>query len=497
MKGPKVGLYLRLSREDDGGRESQSIENQRLLLTKFLAERGWEARDIYIDDGWSGVRFDRPAFQRLLEDIARGAIDTVITKDLSRLGRNYAKVGELLEEYFPAHGVRYLSASEGYDSAHEGGMGDLTPFLSVFNDMYARDISKKVRAALSARKQEGKFIGSQPPFGYRRAPDEKGRLVPDPETMEDVRRVFESYLSCGSVSGTAKYLTAQGMPTPAQRRGRRGGSGVWSAQMVRRILDNPTYAGHLTQNRVRTLSYKVRTRLAIPRAQWIVVKNTHEPLIDHQTFDRVQEMLRTRSYHMQSAVPHVLTGLAFCADCGASMTYVRSGARVYMVCQGYRRNTQSCTAHRVREDAVLDEIAGALRQMAAGCIMDWNALISAADDGARRARQRLAQAQAREEASQTALFRLYEDHAAGKLHEGEYAALYERGHAAWRQAQAEAEQAKRDLCSSAEPEGLHTLAADVLGFAQIDRTAAVLLLERVCILEERGVEIAFRFERPS
>ena len=170
MSAPRVGLYLRLSREDEGGRESQSIETQRMLLARFLDARGWKAEETYVDDGWSGVRFDRPAFQRMLRDVESGRIDTVVTKDLSRLGRNYARVGELLEEYFPMHGVRVLSASEGYDSGGPGGMGDLAPFLSVFNDMYARDISRKVRAALDARKQEGKFIGAQPPFGYQRDP---------------------------------------------------------------------------------------------------------------------------------------------------------------------------------------------------------------------------------------------------------------------------------------------------------------------------------------
>lgn len=485
MSAPRVGLYLRLSREDEGGRESQSIETQRMLLARFLDARGWKAEETYVDDGWSGVRFDRPAFQRMLRDVESGRIDTVVTKDLSRLGRNYARVGELLEEYFPMHGVRVMSASEGYDSGGPGGMGDLAPFLSVFNDMYARDISRKVRAALDARKQEGKFIGAQPPFGYQRDPRDKNKLVPDPDAAPDVGRVFAAYLACGSASGTAKALTAQGVPTPSRRRGKTCGSGAWSAQMVRRILENPTYAGHLTQGRVRTLSYKVRRRVALPKEEWAVVRDTHAPLVDQRTFDRVQAMLRVRSYRPTASAPHVLTGLAFCGDCGAPMAHVRDGSRAYLVCSSYRKG-RGCTAHRIREDAVLAAAAERLRRLAQLVAMDETALLDALSAGEERERQALRRAQERADGYARALVRL--------AAEGDEA-LTEQARTLWQQAREEAERLR--IRPAQQTEEIRAQAADVLRFEPLDRAAALELLARVRVFEGRGVELTFRFQPPD
>lgn len=487
MSAPRVGLYLRLSREDADGRESQSIETQRLLLAQFLAARGWQAAETYIDDGWSGVRFDRPAFQRLLRDIECGRIDTVVTKDLSRLGRNYARVGALLDEYFPAHGVRYLTVGEGYDSGAAGGVGEYAPFLSVFNDMYARDISQKVRAALDARRQEGKFIGAQPPFGYCRDPQDKNRLLPDPETAPAVRRIFALYLACGSVSGTARALTEEGMPTPSQRRGTARGSGAWSAQTVRRILENPTYAGHLTQGRVRTLSYKVRRRVALPREDWAVVEGTHAPLIDQPTFDRVQALLRTRSYRPAVSAPHPLTGLAFCADCGAPMAHVRDGGRVYLVCSGYRRG-RGCTAHRIREDAVLAAAADSLRRLAQRIVLDQTALFHALSAEKEQEKQALARTQARAEA--------YARTAVKLAAEGEET-LAAQARALWRQAQAQAKALEEPSGETMSPEMLRARTAAALRFESLCRADLTLLLRRIRIREARGVEFAFRFREPG
>ncbi len=485
MSTPKIGLYLRLSREDAGEQESQSIETQRMLLAQFVSARGWQVKTVYTDDGWSGVRFDRPGFERLIADIERREIDTVVVKDLSRLGRNYARVGTLLEEYFPMHGVRLLSVSEGYDSGAPDGITDFAPFLSVFNDMYARDISKKVRAALDARKREGKFIGAQPPFGYRRDPGDKNKLIPNPQTVQDVKQIFEIYLACGSLSGTARKLTAQGIPTPSQRRGQ-AYSSVWNAQTVRRILENPTYAGHLTQGRVRTLSYKVRRRVVLPQENWAVVRNTHAPIIDQQTFDRVQEMLHVRSYHPSGKVPHVLTGLAFCGDCGASMTHVRDGRRVYLVCSGYRRG-MGCTPHRVREDAVLDAVTDCLRSMARQVTIEKSALLRDWNEEQIETVQAVRQAQNRAEACERALLRLYEEPSPDE-------ALLEQARQMLRQARAEVMRRKERISA---PPDLDERIREVLRFDVLRRADALMLLDRVHIFEGRSIKFAFRFAPPN
>ena len=493
MDMPKVGLYLRLSREDEAGRESQSIESQRMILQHFLAEHGWQAHEVYIDDGWSGVQFDRPAFQRMLRDIEAGKINIVITKDLSRLGRNYARVGELLEEYFPAHGVRYLSASEGYDSGQAGGAGEFTPFISIFNDMYARDISRKVRAALDARKQQGQFIGAQPPFGYLRDAAQKGKLIPDPQTAEDVRLIFRLYLASGSISGTAQQLTARGILPPACRKGLPNHSKTWSAQTVRRILENPTYAGHLTQGRVRILSYKVRRRIMLPPEDWRIVRNTHEPLVSEADFLHTQQLLKTRSYHKQNMPPHCLTGLAFCGDCGAPMVHMRERDRIYLVCQNYRRGN-GCTSHRIREDIVLAAITDSLRQIVQKVPLETTLLQTIAAENSKTATQQISRAKMREQNYEQALLQMYMDYTAGKLREQEYTTLSSEMKASWRQVREEITQLTQTQ-SQTTAQNSHRI-QDILAFHTLERTDAVLFIKQILIHQGHGIEIQFRFPQP-
>ena len=336
LKKPKVGLYLRLSREDEGTRESMSIENQRTFLLRWAEERGWPVQEIYSDDGYTGTNFDRPAFRRMLRDIEAGRIDTVVTKDLSRLGRDQIGTMHYYQRYFPAHGVRYLAAAEGFDTAGGSGAGIALPFLAAANDFYTADISRKVRAALDARRRSGLFIGAAPPLGYRKDPGRKGALLPEEETAWVVRRVFETYLRAGSVVGTAKVLSGEGVPTPAQCRG--GSPGRWSDTMVRRILTNPTYAGHLTQNRTEKVSYKAPRRTALPREMWTVVPHTHPPLVSQVLFDRVQAMLAARELYPPA---------------GKSTSADRAGGM-----RGLRRSNGLCAGGKLRPNGVPDLPAG-------------------------------------------------------------------------------------------------------------------------------------------
>lgn len=371
MGAPKVAIYLRLSRDDERGGESMSIENQRSYLRQYAARRGWTIQKEYVDDGYSGLTFERPGFRTLLEDIDRGWVDTVLTKDLSRLGRDQIYTAFYYQIYFPQRNVRYIAAAEGFDTADAGMGGLLFPFLTAANDFYTADVSRKVRSALTARKREGKFIGAQAPLGYQKDPEQPGHLVVDEGAAPIIRAVFRCYQSLGSVNGAARELTRAQVPTPAQCRDReKEGArlpGVWSGTMVRRILTNPTYAGHLTQNRRVKVNYKLKKRKNLPEEEWIVVPNTHSPIVGQEEFDRVQELLARRSYCPEErGQPHLLTGLAFCADCGSPMTYVREGAgRTYMVCGAYRKggSLRLCTAHRVREDWVLRGIVVELRRI--------------------------------------------------------------------------------------------------------------------------------------
>ncbi len=290
-----TALYLRLSRDDGTEKESESIQNQKAFLISYANEHGFSLAGIYIDDGWSGTSYDRPAFKRMLSDIELGRINCVITKDLSRLGRDYIMTGHYLERYFPQHDVRYIAINDGIDTYQDNTNNDMTPFRAVFNDMYAKDISKKVRTALNTKKENGIFIGSSPPYGYKKDPHDKGRLIIDTETAPVVRQIFSMYLSRASKCAIAESLSREGIPTPSAVKNLKAACRAWNEVTIARILTNPTYAGDLTQNRSRKISYKLSKKRNLPQEQWITVKNTHEPIISREDFKAAQELHRRRS----------------------------------------------------------------------------------------------------------------------------------------------------------------------------------------------------------
>lgn len=473
MGGPRVGLYLRLSREDEGAGESMSIENQRAYLLDYAAGRGWTVAQIYQDDGWTGTNFRRPGFQALLADIEAGRIDLVLTKDLSRLGRDQAGTVYYYQCYFPAHGVRYVAAAEGFDTA-AGQSAIALPFLAAANDFYTADISRKVRAALDTRRKGGLFIGAAPPLGYRKDPDRKGHLLPDPNTAWVAQAVFSTYLTRTSVRGTARALTESGVPTPAQCKGRP--PGVWSDTMVRRVLTNPTYAGHLTQNRSEKAGYKVDRRRYHRPEDWTVVPNTHTPLISQADFDRVQALLAVRSYTPKSGPPHRLTGLVFCGDCHSPMAYVKEGKKLYLVCRRSRTNG-GCTSHRMAEDKILSALKKELDRLTAGVVLPAPAPAQE-DMKTRRALEGelrlLRQAGAA----------LYRDRVAEVLEPEEFAALLEAHRAAVRQVEG---RLAALIPPAAPPPSLPDL---------LSRPALLALVERIEIGAGGSLTLSFRFRDP-
>lgn len=482
-----------------------SIETQRSFLTQYIQHRGWQVTEIYSDDGFSGSNFDRPAFQRMLHDIEAGRINTVITKDLSRLGRDQIGTAHYYQIYFPQRQVRYIAVAEGFDTSESGGTSALFPFLTAANDFYIADISRKVRTALSTRKKDGKFIGSSPPLGYQKDPEEKGHLIAEEQGAEIVQQIFQRYLSGGSVIGVAKTLTEQGIPTPSQCKA--GGlaqsrfPGVWSDTMVRRILTNPTYAGNLTQNRREKLNYKLHRRINLPRDAWIIVPNTHEPLVSQEEFDRVQEMLAVRSYSpAHEKAGHLLTGLAYCAECGSPMTYVKeSQTRTYMVCQGYRKGGRLhlCTSHCIREDAVLEALRGELKRLSQQ--LDEEGLREAASvqTDTRSPERQLKTARQKLEQQRAVLNQLCQDRASGILTEDEFCTLLSQNR--------EERKKWKGICEQTEAaENQAELQRDFvaqlrqfLSFDIIDRVTVAALIDRVLIHEDKTIELIFRFCKPD
>lgn len=475
MGGPRVGLYLRLSREDDGEKESMSIENQRTYLMDYAAQRGWPVVKVYADDGYTGTNFRRPGFQALLADIEGGRIDLVLTKDLSRLGRDQAGTVYYYQCYFPAHGVRYIAAAEGFDTA-AGQSAIALPFLAAANDFYTADISRKVRSALDTRRKQGLFIGSSSPLGYRKDPDHRGTLLPDQSTSWVAQAVFSTYLSLASVRGTARALTAAGVPTPAQCKG--GPAGTWSDTMVRRVLTNPTYAGHLTQNRSEKAGYKVDRRRYHSPDQWTVVPHTHPPLVSQADFDRVQALLAVRSYTPKVGPTHLLTGLVFCGRCGSAMAYRKEGNRFFLVCRRSRR-TGACSSRRISESSILAVLKEELDRLTSG--IDPSILTpppSQEPDKARRALEGelrlLRQAGAA----------LYRDQAAGVLAQEEFSALLEENRRAARLVEGR-------LATLTPPEPPPAVLPDLLS-----RPALLTLVERVEVGEGGILTLSFRFRDP-
>lgn len=291
-----AALYLRLSREDGDRNESESIAAQRLLLTDYCKSKAIDIYEEYIDDGYSGLYFDRPAFTRMLNDARAKHFDTILTKDLSRLGRDYIQTGDYIERIFPLLGLRYIAIGDGIDTFESGGINDIIPFQAVFNDMYAKDISKKVRASLTARRKAGLFIGSGAPYGYKKSKRTPLRLEPNPPYDAVIRRIFEEYAAGAAMRAIARDLTRDTIATPSRVKSASGqGSAAWNDTMIRRILTNPTYCGDLTQGFSVKINYKVKKRRRLPENERITVKNTHEPLVSHTLFETVQTRIAAQS----------------------------------------------------------------------------------------------------------------------------------------------------------------------------------------------------------
>lgn len=365
-----VGLYIRLSREDDDKTlESESITNQKSLLLQYVKENNLRVYDIYIDDGYSGTNFDRPDFNRLLNDIELGKINMVITKDMSRLGRDYIGTGNLIEKYFPEHNVRYIAVTDNIDTFLDSSNNDIAPFKAIMNDMYAKDISKKIKSSLKAKMKEGKWVGGRTPFGYGQDKDNKNHLVINTEQSRVVKRIFDMCLEGLSFFKIAKQLTNEGVKTPAQYYSFEWKSnynlkyGQWHSKTIRDILTNRMYVGDMVQNRRSKVNYKVKKVIKNSPDDYIVVENTHEAIIDKDTFYEVQKRIPKNKGRNEKKEIHLLDGLLYCGDCGHRISIQsrrKKDNKCYTICNYYRTYIKQkfCTLHSnnydVLEQVVLD-----------------------------------------------------------------------------------------------------------------------------------------------
>lgn len=373
----KAAIYCRLSREDEDSLESESIKNQKDLLKKYVIEQGWELVDIYVDDGYTGTNFNRPDFKRLLNDIEQGKVNLVVTKDLSRLGRDYVGTGYYLEKYFPEKNVRYIALNDSIDTFVHSAGNDISPFRSVINDMYARDISNKVRSVMDTKKREGKFIGAFAPYGYKKDPNNKNKLIIDEETAPVVKRIFYMYLNEYGLSKIAHVLNDEGVLSPSEYKSKKtnykGTAKIrlWTHETIKSILQNPTYKGCLAQNKQKKISYKSKKHKLLPKEYWIVVENTHQPIVEPKVFDDVQKLRRRKNNEAYKAKRELklFSGFVFCGDCGNFMTYTKTSASYYLICSTYKRYTSEyCTRHSIKEEDLKEIILNDIKAFSKKCI---------------------------------------------------------------------------------------------------------------------------------
>jgi len=390
-----TALYCRLSLEDGGNAESMSISNQKLMLAEYAERNGMFQHEYYVDDGYTGRNFNRPAFQRMIADIEAGKVGCVITKDLSRLGRNYIEAGSYIEIFFPKHNVRYIAITDGVDSLTRQEM-DITPFKNILNDMYSRDISKKVLAGRMTRSRQGKFCGGQPPLGLMRDPDDNGHLIIDPETAPIIRRIYDLALDGMGCMKIAKQLMEEKVPISRIKHGTDCDVNYysWGGSRISHILRNPFYKGAHLVCRTHQKGIRSGTVDFIPREDWEIIDNCHEAIITPQEWERVQEIIDRRPPIMEgNSCPfyNLFHGLVYCATCGKSMQvrYEKVGRtgknrftgeerepidKAYYICQTYNRlGKNACTSHKIEARDLYNLVLNDIQELAAMALKDADA----------------------------------------------------------------------------------------------------------------------------
>ncbi len=446
----KPALYIRLSREDGDREESNSIASQRELLTEFVdTQTDMTAPRLYTDDGCTGTDFDRPDFRRMMHDLRAGIVNCVIVKDLSRLGRNYVKVGEYLEHTFPLLNVRFIALSERIDSVADPRSADslIVPFRNILNDEYAHDISNKVRASLDLKRRQGKFIGSFASYGYRKDPDDHSRLLIDEAAAAVVRDIFNWFIGGTSVLGIAKKLNAKGIPNPSAYKRQQGMNyrhptsdrldDLWPDSSVRRILRNPLYTGTMVQGKKRMKSYKLHISEAVPEDEWITVEQTHEAIIPGELFDKAQSLFArdTRTAPTQPQV-YLFSGFLRCADCGKAMNRKTISQPYrnyyYYICSTFKKqHSGACTKHTIRSDRLEQAVLETLRSQIALAV-EMDELIaeinrsSACSRSADHLQTERAQLETERERIEQMKLSLYPDWKAGDISREEYHRLKEQ-----------------------------------------------------------------------
>lgn len=445
----RTAIYRRLSRDDEQSGESMSIENQRIMLERVAKENGFDVVEVYTDDGWSGTNFDRPDFQRIKRDIELGKIDIVLVKDLSRLGRNQIETSLCIQVFFPEHNVRFIAVSENIDTAK--GEDDFMELRNLFNEWFVRDTSRKVKSGYRQRALNGDYTGAFAPYGYRKDEQNKHKLVPDEQTAAVVQRIFRLAVEGYSPFKIGRALRADQILTPRAYLAEQHQRYLkvvnfkhpydWGVATIKTILQNRVHLGHMVSHKATKPSFKKKRIVAVPEEEWIEVPNTHEPLIDADTFALAQRMIRVRKRPTKDGEHQIFAGLLKCSTCGKGLSFSRGGSsktnggkggRGSFACNLSRsRGTTYCSFHYISYVDVYDILLADIQmltrlsreqeEMLVDMLHTMN-LNQQREQGRAAAKER-EQLMKREPELQTILRKLYEDNALGKVSDEQYVTL--------------------------------------------------------------------------
>lgn len=508
--------YVRLSHEDGDKEESNSITGQKNLIRDFFSRHPeLEECGMAVDDGFSGSSFERPAFQKMMDDVRAQKIDCIVVKDLSRFGRNYLDAGEYIEKIFPFFGVRFIAVNDSYDSLDNAASdGLVVPFKNLINEAYCRDSSVKIRSCLEVKRRRGDFTGAFAVYGYLKDPQNKNHLVVDTFAADVVRDIYQWKLDGVSAADIAGRLNADGILAPMDYKRQQGlrfatpfrirPRSPWSATAVLRILKNPVYTGILEQGKNTTLSYKVKKRVAKPRGEWAVVESAHEAVVDRQDFLSVQKVLAldTRKSPGRDRV-ELFSGMVLCGECGAAMVRktVPSGGKkyIYYVCAAHK-NEKTCFSHSIR-DTALEKIVLESLQKQIQYIISLAELLKMADTaplrkaGAKKVHERMKSRKREADRYRRLMESLYENMVDGVITREEYHQLKknysELCSEAEKQAEGLQEEMVRMLESSVDGNGWMDQFKKYGNITELDRTAVVSLIDRIFIYRDRRVDIIY------
>lgn len=497
-----TALYCRLSQDDGNNGDSMSITSQKAILEAKAKEMGFTGCQFYVDDGYSGTNSNRPAFQKLLKDVEDGRIGVVMTKDLSRLARNYLESGTYIEMFFPQHGVRYIAVNDGIDSLNSGGM-DITPFKNILNEFYSRDISKKVKTGRLIRAKQGKYMGTTAPFGLKKDPADKNHLIIDEETAPTVRRIFELALKGYGNNKIGKILYTEKVLKPACYKKEYFGKYLikpddpwnWKQETIVRILRNPVYKGYMWVAGTNKRSFRQRTGAYIPIKDRTIIPAEHEAIVSEEVWDAVQGILdrHTRIRKCQSGYDNIFRGILRCPDCGRSLL-VHTDTRfpdkdvmekTYFQCSTYRSEGKiHCTQHRIEASDLEETVLNDIKEHAAKVIKDRERFVRKVMQGlgfkrkenAEAIRTQITQLNAKIQDADGKYVRLYDDMTGNVISESKFKLLSSRIEAEQERAREEISKFEERLASfDTSEEAVNSLAGELAGYAEIKKLSAELL----------------------